>query len=183
MKNIIVALALSLVCVFANSEESKFSNISDMIEEFSDYSNSNGTYKILSLSPLHIQLSPMVVAGDFPEVIEEMIKRAMIYGVYRSFIHTDINQITVTAIPMEINFKGGKPRYLKGYERTFSINRDNAQQLVQKYLKVSKLSQLITSVKISDMNINDQWTKDFNRIYYNDQGYPGITKFFGDLVK
>jgi len=183
VKNFIMGLIWLLFCVSANGAESKFNNISEMVEEFSDYSSSNGTYRHISSEPLHIQLSPMVVDGEPPEVIEETIKRTIIYGIYRSFIHTDINQITVTAIPMELDFKGGKSRYLKGYERSITINRDKARKLIEKYLEVSKLSQLVTTVKIFGMSSNDHWSKSFNRIYYSDQGYPGVTRFFGDLAK
>ena len=183
MKILIIGLLWLSTCASVNGAESKFASVGEMVEEFSDYSSSNGTYKNLSSKPLHIQLSPIVVPGDYSGVIEEIIKRTIIYGVYRSFIHTDINQITVTAIPMEISFKGGEPRYLKGYERSITINRDKAEKLIEKYLKVSELSQLVTTVNISGTSISDIWTKNFDRINYNDQGYPGITRFFGDLVK
>ena len=183
MKNIIFILFFTCISCYASAGESRFSSVTEMIEEFSDYSSSNGTYNLSSSELLHIQLSPMVVDGDLPEVIEESIKRTIIYGIYRSFIHTGIEQITVTAIPMEISFKGGKNRYLKGYERTITISRDKAISLIKKHLKISNLSSLVTEITISGMTINDQWSNEFKRIYYNDQGHPGITRFFGDLAK
>lgn len=160
-----------------------FPSVKVMIEDFSDYSASNGTFKILKKEPLHIQLSPQVVKGDLPEVIEDQVKRALVYGVYRAFVHTTINNIIVTAVPKEINFKNKKTKYISGYKRTISTTRNKALSLVKKHIHAASFSDLVTETKIGDMTFQNQWTKDFDRIYYNDQGHPGLNRFVGELAK
>lgn len=160
-----------------------FPSVEAMIEDFNDYSASNGTFKILGKEPLHIQLSPQIVQGDFPEVIEEEVKRVLVYGIYRAFVHTPINRIMVTAVPQEINFKTRKTRYVPGYKRTISKTRAEALALVKKYLRINSFSDLVTETKVGNMALPDQWTKDFNRLYYNDQGLPGLNRFVGELAK
>lgn len=163
--------------------ETTFTSVEAMVEDFNDYSTSNGTFKILTKDPLHIQLAPQIVQGDFPEVIEEQVKRALVYGIYRTFVHTHTNKIIVTAIPQEINFRTKKKRYVLEYKKTISKNRQEALALVKKYLQVNSFPDLVTETKVGDMVFSDQWTKEFNRLYYNDQGYPGLNRFVGELAK
>lgn len=161
----------------------KFPSVEAMIEDFNDYSASNGTFKILATEPLHIQLSPQIAQGNLPEFIEDQVRRALVYGIYRAFIHTPVNQIMVTAVPKEIDLKTWKTRYVPGYKRTISKTREEALALVKKYLRISSFSDLVTETKVRDIVFPNQWTKDFKRLYYNDQGYPGLNRFLGDLAK
>lgn len=175
-----------LICLSISSFagiESKFPTVKAMIEDFNDYSTSSGTFKIITENTLHIQLSPQVSSGELPEVIEESVKRALVYGVYRSFIHTPIDQITVTVLPQEIDFKTQKTRPITGYERTISKKRDEALNLIKKYLKINSFSELVTESKMGNTVFPNQWTEKFNHVYYNDQGYPGLNRFFGELAK
>lgn len=162
---------------------STFPDVKSMIDDFNDYSTSNGTFVVLTSKPLHIQLSPQVVKGDLPEVIKEQVNRALMYGIYRSFIHTQINDITVTAVPIEINFRNKKSILLSKYKKTISITRSEALSLVKKYINVASFSELVADTKIGTIVIHNQWTKDFNRIYYNDQGSPGLNRFISELSK
>lgn len=174
-------LSISFPSIAGNPSE--FATVEEMIKEFHDYSTENGTFKILKANPLHIQLAPRVVPGDFPQVIEDQVKRALVYGIYRAFIHTQIQEITVTAVPQEIDIKTSKSQYLTGYQRTISKKRQEALALVQKYLRVNSLSELVTNTNAGGVTFADQWTKDFKRLYYNDQGFPGLNRFVGELSK
>lgn len=58
-------------------EVTQYSSVQKMIEEFSDFSTSEGTFKILENKPLHIQLSPMTVKRESSEVIKEDVSRAL----------------------------------------------------------------------------------------------------------
>lgn len=162
-----------------------FPSVEAMIEEFNDYSASNGTFKILATDPLHIQFSPQITQAHYhnPEDIEDEVRRALVYGFYRAFIHTPVNQITVTAVPREINVKTRKTRYVSGYKRTIGKTRAEALALAKKYLRISSFSDLVTETKVADMVFPNHWSKDFDRLYYNEQGYPGIRHFVGELAK
>jgi len=160
-----------------------FDTVEEMISEFNDYPPDVGQFKVIKKDPLHIQLSPLVTPEDYPEVIEDQVRRALIYGIYRPFIHTSVPRIRVTAIPMIINFQNGNKRYLEGYKRTISLDREKALSVIKKYLHVSSFSDLVTEKKVDDMVFHDQWIGEFGRLYYNDQGYPGIKRFVGELAK
>lgn len=160
---------------------SKFSSVQAMIKNFKDYSQENGTFKVLARQPLHIQVSPIVVPGDFPDVIDAQVKRATIYGVYRSFVHTPVDRITVTAIPLERNPRTDSTRYLTAYKRTVTKTRSQALELVRRHLRVATFDALVTEERIGQHVIPDQWTRAFNRLYYQDQGAPGLTRFFSEL--
>jgi hypothetical protein len=94
-----------------------FSTAKEMIEEFHDFSIKKGTFKVLKENPLHIQLSPGLIgspqypdSADEPEIIETEVKETIVYGIYQSFIHTPIQEITVTAIPQVFNINTKKTK-------------------------------------------------------------------------
>jgi|GEM_PF-4100514 len=80
-------------------DATKFSTVSKMIEAFDEYSTEGRTFRLISEHPLHIQISPVVVAGTSPRIIESMVHMAAVETVYRAFIHTAVDKLTVTALP------------------------------------------------------------------------------------
>jgi hypothetical protein len=162
---------------------SKFNSVPAMMSSLKDYAQENGTFKVIRREPLHIQISPLVFPGDFPDVIDAQVKRAVIYGVYRSFIHTSVGQITVTAIPKELNPRTKSSRYLNAYKRTVTKTRREALDLVRRYLHVATLDALVEDQRVGGGVVPDLWTKAFNRLYYQDQGPPGLTSFFSELER
>jgi len=183
LASLVLVIFLCFPAVSSAGSISTFPDVKSMIDAFNDYSTSNGTFVVLKSKPLHIQLSPQVVKGDLPEVIMEQVNRALMYGIYRSFIHTQIKDITVTAVPIEINFRNKNSTLLSKYKKTISISRNKALALVKKYINAASFSDLVTDAKIGTIVIHDQWTKDFKRIYYNDQGSPGLNRFVSELSK
>jgi len=137
--------------------------------DLNDYPEENGRFKILSSTPLHIQLSPTIVDGDRKDVIDEIVKRAIIYGVYRTFIHTKADKVTVTVLPKDLM----KNRYFKQYKKTYTVDRSYAIE-VSKLLLGQNLSGLIDESLF--------WSKSFKKGYYSDQGEPGLDRFFTALV-
>ena len=160
-----------------------FPSVEAMIEKFADYSASNGTFKILKKEPLHIQLSLKAIKGDDPELIEDDVRVTLVDGIYRAFVHTSINQITITAIPLEIEIGSKKTRYLPGFKRTISKTREEAFALVKKYCPINSFSDLVTEMKIGDYVIPNHWSQDFMRLLYNDMGYPGLDLFSAELSR
>lgn len=188
---IILSTIFFLIPLTSNANITKsFSTVKEMIEEFHDFSIEKGTFKILKENPLHVQLSPRFLgspqypdSADDPEIIETEVKEAIVYGIYQSFIHTPIQEITVTAIPQVFNINTKKTKYLKKYKKTISITRQEALILVQKYLKVSAFSDLKTDKQVGELLIHDQWSDDFFRVYHNHIGEPSLNLFFEELSK
>ena len=162
-----------------------FKSVEEMMEKFNDYNIIEESFKILSTEPLHIQLAPVVFPGELPCVIEEVVNEALIYGIYRSFIHTNIDHITVSSVPCVCNLDPNIKliRYANEYKRTISKGRQEALTLVKRYISIDSLSDMVTGIKYGNDIIPNQWVKDFDCINYSDQGYPGITRFVNELAK
>ncbi|MGM7876087.1 hypothetical protein [Yersinia enterocolitica] len=153
----------------------KFPSVPDMVQQFNDFSTDNGTFKVISKKPLHIQLSPEVFPNDQKIVISEQTERAAIYGIYRSFIHTGVDKITVTAMPKIYS----KNDYLIADKVTITKTRAQALKDIQKFIPVTDFSELT----ISDEYGHDETSKEYKQIYYNDQGGAGLNEFFKYISK
>jgi hypothetical protein len=175
-----------------SSPPSQFATVKEVIEDFNDYKSKEGAFKIIKNQPLHIQLSPTILGSheypdgsDDPAKIEEESKHTLVYGIYTAFIHTPVNQITVTSIPMVFNLDTRKHKYLPAYKKTLTISRDQALEKIQKFIPVTSFAQLKTDETVPGIEglINhDQWTKQFGEIYYNHTENPGLDNFFNELV-
>lgn len=166
---------------FAESE-TKFKSVPEMIEDFGDYSKDNSTFEIISEHPLHIRLSPIVFGAEIPRVKKNLVKMAMVYGIYRSFIHTPIEKITVTAVPRKIyNIREPDKGELVPDEKvTLTKTREQALKVLQHFFPGKTFTDLVEVDK--DVG-SDQQSDLFSRIYYPDQGEPGLEAFFEELTK
>ena len=171
---IIVLLILSFV---ANAEIAKFKSVPEMIVYFGDYNAGNGTFKMFTSEGIpDFQLSNNVVDGELKSVILEGIKRDLIYGVYRTFIHTDHDTVKITGIPLLLDLKNlSKRDYLQQYKATIQVKRDEVLQVAKKLFQVSSLSDLVSSSNL--------WTNVFNQGYYNDQGSPTLDVHYAALLE
>lgn len=198
MKKFILALALFILSSIYSIEifsetPNQFATVKEVIENFHDYTIKEGTFKIIKAQPLHIQLSPTILgspqfpdSADEPEQIEWEVKHTLVYGIYIAFIHTPIEEITVTSIPMVFNVKTHKHKYLSSYQKTLTINRLKALEKIQKFLPIISFAQLKTDEIVPESGglvFHDQWTKEFNKVYYNDAGSPGLDIFFNELFE
>lgn len=168
--------SLSLASAYATEIE-KFDTVSEMIEAFSDYNADDGSFLTLSEDPLHIRLTKIIVDGHSEKVIRSELKRAVLYGVYQTFIHTDEPEIAVTAQPMLTTFNPHSQKLLDKPAYQVKVTREQALAAVQKFLNVQKLSELKTQSKYGSM-----WSDDFNKIYYEDQK-PGLNAFYAELER
>lgn len=87
---------------------------------------------------------------------------AIIYGVYRTFIHTGFDTVQVTSVPMEIDSTGtGKRNYFEAYKTTLKIHKKDVVKVAKKLFGVS-LDKLV------DSDEYNTWNALFNKGYYND---------------
>ena len=179
---VLFTLSFAYHPVFAGMP-TQFNSVADLFQDFNDYSPDNGTFKLLSVKPLHIQVSPLTVPRDFSDVIEEETKRSIIYSIYRSFIHTPVTSITVTAIPLEVDWKTRNKKYLYKYKKKVTITKAKALSLIRQYIGVSSFQDLVTIEKVGDLEFKDQWSNNFKRIFYDKRGTPGLTQFFKYLTR
>jgi hypothetical protein len=185
MRLVFLATALLFIAGQAVSTAraaSHFGSITTMFRSLGDFEPEDGTFKIIAKRPLRVQLVDRVVANDFPEAIRENMKRAVIYGVYRTFAHTDVDTVTVSAVPGEFNPPDTKVRrLLEKYRITITASRAHALAHVQQYCPVSSIEALVEDQSYGGSVIADQWIECFEQLQYNDQGGPGLAKFFPGL--
>ena len=143
------------------TQPQQFESVAEMIEDRADFSEENGTFKVMSTNPLHIQLAAQVVANDLPEVVLSEVQRVAIYGVYRTLIHTNVDKVRVTAVPMEVTVNPRSSRYLKSPTVDLQVNRNQALRAVAAKIPVESLSDLVDQTAYPD-----SWSKPFESLYY-----------------
>lgn len=153
--------------------KSDYATTLEAFTDLGDYYADNNSLEIISEAPLHIRLSNLAVQGDHPDVKELMVKRAVIYGIYRSFIHTNKDEVTVTSYLIDMNNKKklpGSPEY------SVKITKKQALDIIKKYIPVQDYSDLIAKD-----GYGCSFSEDFNRVRFNDQNENEFNAFFSDL--
>lgn len=177
---LILFLFMSQTC-FAGATQ--FKSIPETMEYLGDYSGRIGRYEATSESPASINVYPDSFPGEASTIIQGTAHRALIYTIYRTFIHTSASKVTVTVIPEEVNRRSKSRKPLDSYKVTATIDRSSALSLIKQHIGASSFDELVMTQRFGNETIPDLWSKKFNRIYYNDQGKPGITAFMKSLGK
>lgn len=147
---------------------------------FMDYSEENGTLKIISRKPLKIHVYAEVFAGDIAEVKEHLVKKALISNIYQVFTFSDIDKITVTSSAKEISIANGVKTGKLLKSPTYTITKTRAQAL-------SDLRKFTNAKSFNDLFVGYyqicQFSPVFKQFLYDDQGGVGISKFFDQVKK
>lgn len=167
MKKYVLALGLAAVATLSQAQFK--GTIEQVIDEMADFSADNKTFQVISAKPLHIRLSPRVMTLAAPEQTREEVLRAAVYGVYRTFIHTDQAQVQVTAQPV---LMVPKPTVLDAPRATVTVTRAKALQVAQKTLGVKSFKELVDS--------DDTWSDKMQNGRYLSRK-PGLAKLAQDL--
>ena len=111
----------------------QFKSVREMLADASDYYEENGSLKFISedKSNLHIQVSKPILEADLENVKEEIVKRDIIYVTFQTFAQTDIDRLTITAVPNDME---NHEKYYKKYQKTITVDRENAKSVLKKYL-------------------------------------------------
>ncbi|EDP97918.1 hypothetical protein U8527_18165 [Kordia algicida OT-1] len=131
-----------IVVLFSSCEQEtlpKFQSVREMLKESSDFHEENGSLKFISEeeSNVHVQVSKSILETESRELKEEIVKRDIIYVVFQSFAQTNIDQITVTAIP---NDWEDHKKYYDEYAKTVKVSRKDAIKVLEKYLYSTNFS-------------------------------------------
>ena len=151
----------------------KFATVTEMIDDRADFSEEDGTFKVISAEPLHIQLAIQVVANDLDEVKLAEVRRVALYGVYRTLIHTDSPSVHVTALPMEVTLNPYSARYLDGPKVEIAVTRDEALRAVAGLIEVDTLEDLVTPDAVHGIQM-DSWSKSFEPLYFKPEGQQAL---------
>lgn len=172
-KHFMVALAMA-ACAFTVYAAPYKGSIEQVIEEMGDFSADNKTFQVLSKKPLHIRLSPRVVAGQTPDALKEELLRAATYGVYRTFIHTSADAVQVMAQPMLLSMgaQGHKLELQSAPKATVTVTRAKALEVAKQTLQVKDFAELV--------NADDTWSDKMENGRYMKRK-PGLNKLAADL--
>ena len=117
----------------------KYKTINEMFETSYDFSEEVGTLKFISLveSKLHVQISKPIFEGDSKNIIEEQVKRDIVYVAFQTFAQTEINALTITSVP---NSNDNPKKYFNNYKKTVKVTREKALLILKKYLDTNNFS-------------------------------------------
>lgn len=146
-------------------EPQHFATVEELVEDFADFSEENGTFKVLSSQPLHIQMAAQVVANDLPETVQTEVQRAALYGVYRTLIHTDAPSVHVTAVPMVVTLNPYSARFMDSPKVDLEVTREQALQAAKQHVGADTLDELVAPDASMGIQL-DSWSKAFEPFYY-----------------
>lgn len=177
--NLIIAVFFVAFAVSpaSSAELKQYESIRAMISEKGDYSQENGTFKVLDLgTPPTIQLSTQIFPGDYPDVIQASTRRDILYGVYKTFLHTPYEELIVVGVPVKFKSK----TYVTKYREQIRITKTAATEIAKRMLGANSLRDLVEEKDYGGYVIHT-WSNLMDKALYNDQGAPGQDAFFKAL--
>lgn len=119
----------------------KFISLREMLADASDFHEEDGSLKFISEdgAKLHVQVSKPILETDLESVKEEIVKRDIVYVAFQTFAKTDIDELSITAVPNDIE---NPKKYYEKYKRTIKVNRSKAKLILQKYIGSDDFSML-----------------------------------------
>ncbi|MDO5979203.1 hypothetical protein [Flavivirga spongiicola] len=117
----------------------QYETVKEMLSYANDFYEENGSLKFISKdsSNLHIQVSKPVFQNDLEKNKKEIVKRDIIYVAFQTFAQTDINELTITAVPLD---QENSKNYFEEYKMTLKVNRNRAKSILKKYLNSDDFS-------------------------------------------
>ena len=125
-----------------NSEENKkettkdlpkFGTLEELLKDAGDFYEEDNSLKFISKDEkkLHVQVSKPILDGDLESVKIEIVKRDIVYVAFQTFAQTEINELTITSVPVDYE---NRKKYIEKYKLTVKINREKAKSILKKYL-------------------------------------------------
>lgn len=172
----------------ATSGPRHFASVLELFEDLNDFPPETNMLAVVApesaSQPLRLRISPDVAPGERPEIVRELVQRALVYAVLRVFLHTDTQAVHVTAQPIVIDLKrspaSGQTRLLPAPLATVTATRAQVEKLV-KDMTGADLPAMIGREIIGGHFDPDTWSELGLRLNYNDQGPPGLAAF-GDAL-
>jgi len=109
----------------------KFANLDEMITDLGDYSTDNNTYE--KISDTQIRISPSVPASADDAQIQDIVKASMVSIAMRSFIHTDLTEVSIKVIPQKASINPEDVKMMEKYMQEATITRQKAEEVAKQY--------------------------------------------------
>lgn len=155
----------------------QYDTVEALMSAHQDYPPSGDTFEMLDADKPHYRLSKITVANDLEEVVYYENWRAAVYGVYNVFAHTSIEEVTVTAIPLEFEnlMNRDQSQLLENQSITLQISREEAYDALASLIDIGSLSDV---KEVTEYGY--QWSDNFNSVYYESQ-HPGLDALISRL--
>ncbi|MGE6396432.1 hypothetical protein [Chryseobacterium scophthalmum] len=144
----------------------------EMLEDAHDFTIEEGTLKFINSDEnnLHLQVSKYTVKGESDDIINQTVKRDIVYVAFQAFAQTSTNKITITSVPIDYNVK---TKYYNQYKKTITITRQKADQIMQQEFGNTDYSILFD--KLNTMQIP---SKNFDKLKFEN-----LDKIYSELLK
>ena len=121
----------------------KYNNVMEMLDSAGDYTSGSGTVKMVTDTPLHIEVSSFVIPTETNEVIKSIAKRDIVYVALQSFAQTPIDEIRLTSLPIQVKEGTSKKQQPLNYlKKVMYVNRKTATEILQRYTQLSEFKDL-----------------------------------------
>lgn len=149
------ALLISASVAFA-APAKQFKNMVEVGDFTQDFIAETGTLKVVKKKPLQLELR-IGPESDSKYAAEAMF-RAYLWGVYRTFLHTNADEVTVTVVsPVAVD---GNTKF------TATSTRARALATVQQIPGIKGWDDLLTA--------SQSWSEPMKRCMYSSFGKPGL---------
>jgi hypothetical protein len=101
------------------------------------------------MSDTQIRISPAVPASADDAQIQEIVKASMVSIALRSFIHTDLTEVTIKVIPQKASMNPEDAKMMEKYMQEATVTRQKAEEVAKEYAG-TELSSLVGN-KIGDL--------------------------------
>ncbi len=154
-----------------------FDSVFDLLTDNETFNFEEGTLAFLSEDglPVHVQVSGKVFDGDSQEKILTQVKRNVVFVSYLAFSQTDIEQFTITSVPLKMLNAETSAGFLETFEQTEFVNRKTAVKILEKYLGVANFKELYRYHAQAGV-----WTQSNSFNLLQNDFLPYV---YGDLVK
>ncbi|WP_291727860.1 hypothetical protein [Bernardetia sp.] len=109
----------------------KFASLDEMVVDLGDYSADNNTYE--KMSDAKIRISPAVPASADEAQTQDIVKASLVTMVMRSFIHTDLNEVSIKVVPQKASMNPEEAKMMEKYTREATITRQKAEEVAKQY--------------------------------------------------
>lgn len=155
-KKIAASVLAVLACGVSAAPAKQFKSVEEVGDFTQDFMVETGTLKVLKKKPLHIQLRTEKQADT--KLAAEAVFRAYLWGVYRTFLHTNADEVTVTVV---------SPVAVDGNTKmTATSTRARALTTVHQIQGIKGWDDLLTA--------SQSWSEPMKRCMYSSYGKPGL---------
>ncbi|MCC5945814.1 MAG: hypothetical protein JJT94_12850 [Bernardetiaceae bacterium] len=158
---------------------SSYDDIAEMLAVQTNYSEEQNSLKKLDNGSYQVFVT---VTTEDTDYILSTLKNSLLTVVFRTFIHTEANEITVEAIPLKIIDATQAPVPLDKQMQKISVSRDKAQQVMKDFIALENFNGLVGE-SMGDMYLKDRANEKLQKLVTEDYGDPGMNKVFDALSK